>query len=82
LFYLGYYFVAATISRDPAHPLGQLVGDLLVRLPSAAGHDPEPARRIPFHSGQVIGGLNHLRLANHPAVYEALRGWVSPYSGA
>ena len=71
-----YYFVAATISRDHDHPLGEVVGDLLVRLPSAAGHDPEPARRIPFHSGHVLGGVSHLRLANHPEVYEALREWM------
>jgi len=34
---VGYYFVAATITRDPAHPVAQLLGDLLVRLPSATG---------------------------------------------
>jgi pimeloyl-ACP methyl ester carboxylesterase len=70
---VGYYFVAATITRDPAHPLGQLLGDLLVRLPSASGAAPEPPRRIPFRSGAVFSGMNHIHLANHPVVYEALR---------
>jgi len=74
--HVGYYFVGATISRDPAHPLGHLVGDLLVRLPSAAGHHPEPVRRIPFHSGKILGGLSHVQLANHPTVYEALQQWI------
>ena len=70
---VGYYFLAATISRDPDHPLGRLVGDLMVRLPSALGEAPEPARRIHFASGAVFPGLNHAHIANHPEVYEALR---------
>lgn len=70
---VGYYFLAATISRDPEHPLGQLLGDLMVRLPSASGEAPEPARRIHFSSGKVLPGMNHVHLANHPDVYEALR---------
>lgn len=37
-------FIGSTVTRDPGHPLGKLVGDLLVRLPSStptgdgAGH--------------------------------------------
>ena len=77
LLHVAYYFVAATISKDQEHPIGQVVGDMLVRLPSAKGHDPQPARRIPFHSGHVLGGVSHLRLANHPEVYQALRGWMN-----
>ncbi len=70
---VGYYFLAATIARDPEHPLGQLLGDLMVRLPSASGEAPEPARRIHFSSGAVFPGMDHIHIANHPDVYEALR---------
>lgn len=70
---VAYYFLAATISRDPDHPLGQIVGDLLVRLPSASGEALEPTRRIPFADGAVFPGMSHLHIANHPVVYEALR---------
>ncbi len=70
---VGYYFLAATITRDPEHPLGQLLGDLLVQLPSASGEAPEPARRIHFSGGAVFPGMNHIHIANHPDVYEALR---------
>jgi pimeloyl-ACP methyl ester carboxylesterase len=70
---VGYYFVAATISRDPEHPAGQLLGDLLVRLPSASGAAPEPARRIHFSGGAVLPNRNHVDIVNHPEVYEALR---------
>jgi len=70
---VGYYFLAATISRDLTHPLGQLLGDLMVRLPSASGEAPEHARRIHFAGGSVFPGMNHINIANHPDVYEALR---------
>jgi pimeloyl-ACP methyl ester carboxylesterase len=73
----GYYFLAATISRDPEHPVGQLLGDLMVRLPSASGEAPEPARRIHFSSGAVFPGMNHVHIANHPDVYEALRNLLA-----
>ena len=75
---VGYYFVAATITRDPAHPVGQLLGDLLVRVPSASGAAPEPPRRIPFRSGAVFSGMDHIHLANHPGVYEVLRDQLGP----
>ena len=69
---VGYYFLAATISHDPAHPLGQVLGDLMVLLPSATGEHPEHARRIHFSGGAVFPGMNHVDIANHPIVYEAL----------
>jgi len=70
---VGYYFLATTVSHDPEHPLGQLLGDLMVRLPSASGEAPEPARRIPFSGGAVFPGMNHVHIASHPDVYDALR---------
>ena len=70
---VGYYFLAATIARDPEHPLGELLGDLMVRLPSASGEAAEPARRIHFSGGSVFPGMSHIHIANHPDVYEALR---------
>jgi pimeloyl-ACP methyl ester carboxylesterase len=72
-----YCFIASTITRDPNHPLGQLIGDVLVRLPSAAGLTPEPARRLPFHIGRVLGGLHHLEIQNHPDVYAEIRRWLA-----
>jgi pimeloyl-ACP methyl ester carboxylesterase len=54
--------LAATVTRRPRHPVGVLVGDLLVRVPSAAGT-----------GGPRLGGLNHFDLLNHPAVYEQIR---------
>ncbi|MEH6607635.1 MAG: alpha/beta hydrolase, partial [Pseudomonadales bacterium] len=74
---VGYYFFAATVSKDSAHPLGRLFGDLLVRLPSASGEAIDPARRIPFASGGVFQGISHIHIVNHPDVYEVLRDCFS-----
>jgi hypothetical protein len=63
-----YYFIGATLS--PA-PLGRLVGDLLMRSPSASGRGTGRGRRIPFEvdHGHELVGVNHFQLLNHPAVY-------------
>ena len=70
---VGYYYLAATLVKDPAHPLGSLLGDLLVRVASASGDCPEPTRRIQFRSGEILRGLHHFHLANHPEVYAIIR---------
>jgi pimeloyl-ACP methyl ester carboxylesterase len=68
-----YTFITATVTRDPAHALGWMLGDLLVRTDSASGRHRE--RRIPVPDGGVvhIGGLHHFDLLDHPLVYERLR---------
>ncbi len=70
-------FVSATVTRDPNHPLGRLLGDILVLVPSARGQGR--TRRIPFREehGHHVGGTHHLALLNHPEVYERLRGWLA-----
>jgi pimeloyl-ACP methyl ester carboxylesterase len=72
-----YYFVGATLSREHSHPLGHVVGDLLVRLPSASGRGRR--RTIPFEAdkGRHLGGLTHFDLLNHPTVYEQLHAWLA-----
>lgn len=66
-----YYFISATLTTDPAHPLGQLLGDLLVRVPSGSG---PPLRTGSFTiSTHGFGGILHHQLQNHPAVYAILR---------
>jgi pimeloyl-ACP methyl ester carboxylesterase len=70
-------FVAATITREGSHPLGRLVGDVLVLQPSASGRCRD--RSIPFEEehGMHVGGAHHLALLNHPRVYERLREWLA-----
>jgi pimeloyl-ACP methyl ester carboxylesterase len=71
-----HYFVSASVTRDPRHPLGRLLGDILVLVPSASGKSK--TRRIPFRDehGHHVGGTHHIALLNHPEVYERLRSWL------
>ena len=71
-----YYFIGATLYPGR---LGQLLGDLLVRSPSASGRGNGRGRRVPFQvdNGFELTGCNHFQLLNHPAVYEQLRGWLA-----
>jgi pimeloyl-ACP methyl ester carboxylesterase len=71
-------FVSATLTRDPSHPVGRLLGDSLVLVPSATGRGS--TRRIPFDDryGHHVGPTHHLSLLNHPEVYERLHGWLGP----
>jgi pimeloyl-ACP methyl ester carboxylesterase len=75
-----YYFVGAQL--NPA-AVGTLIGDLLVRMPSASGRGGGRGRRIPFaiDHGHEIAGLNHLQLLNHPAVYAQLCIWLRSAGG-
>src|SRR4051812_28429218 len=68
-----YYFVGATLSQSA----NSLVGDLLVRYPSASGTGRR--RRIPFDvdKGMHVGGANHFQLLNHPAVYDQIVSWLA-----
>jgi pimeloyl-ACP methyl ester carboxylesterase len=71
-----YYFVCSNLYPGR---LGAVLGDLLVRVPSASGRGNGRARRIPFavDNGHEMTGLNHLDLLSHPAVYEQLRLWIT-----
>ena len=70
-------FVSAAITRSKRHPLGRLLGDTLVLVPSASGRSR--TRRIPFEDeyGMHLGPATHFTLLNHPAVYERLRHWLA-----
>jgi pimeloyl-ACP methyl ester carboxylesterase len=70
-------FVSAAITGSERHPLGRLLGDTLVLVPSASGRSR--TRRIPFEDeyGMHLGAATHFTLLNHPAIYEQLRDWLS-----
>ncbi|HEX8121045.1 MAG TPA: alpha/beta hydrolase [Solirubrobacteraceae bacterium] len=70
-------FVSATITRSPEHPLGRLLGDMLVLTPSASGRSR--TRRLGFRDedGLHVAPATHFALLNHPKVYAQLREWLS-----
>jgi pimeloyl-ACP methyl ester carboxylesterase len=65
-------FVAATVTRDPRHPVARVIGDWLV-LEASASHRAQEALHV--------GGTHHLALLNHPRVYERLSEWLAPRPG-
>ena len=69
-------FVSATVTRSPRHPLGRIIGDTLVLVPSASGESR--TRKLGFEAeyGMHVGATHHIALLNHPAVYEKLRAWL------
>ncbi|WP_211355026.1 lipase family alpha/beta hydrolase [Blastococcus colisei] len=72
-----HFVVLATLSRNPAGRLADLLGDLLVPPRSATG-DTGDDDRLTFPPDHVhrLGGLHHFDLLNHPRVYEQIRTWL------
>ena len=72
-----YRLVAATLTSSPRHPVGHVVGDLLVRVPSAYGRDRWGGELFPGADVLHVGRTDHFGLLNHPEVQRALRGWLA-----
>ena len=72
-----HHFVAATVTRDARHPVGRLIGDWLVLVPSASGRGRTRVIGFRDEDGVQLGGTHHLALLNHPRVYEHLREWLA-----
>jgi pimeloyl-ACP methyl ester carboxylesterase len=70
-------FVSATITRDPGHPVGRLLGDCLVLVPSASGRSR--TQRLGFRDcdGMHVGGATHFALLRHPKVHAQLKTWLA-----
>lgn len=63
-------FVSGAVTRDAGHVATRLIGDLLVRVPSASG--PEWVSETFDIDATHHGGVLHHELQNHPAVYAHL----------
>lgn len=63
---IGQYAVLSTLTREPTNVIGARIGDGLVPVPER--------HTVPT---DVLGGLGHLDLLNHPRVYERLTTWLA-----
>lgn len=72
-----YCFVSASIHRDPGHLAGRLIGDGMVRYPSAAAVGRTGRQTFQMDDSAHVGGIGHLELLRHHEVYELLRDWLS-----
>ena len=73
-----HHVVAATLDRQPDHPLARVIGDLLVLTPSA--HGLQGRRRVVAfedESCRHVGGHGHFDLLNSPALDGLLREWLA-----
>jgi pimeloyl-ACP methyl ester carboxylesterase len=71
-----YHLVSATLSRSPRHPVGRVVGDLLVRPGSAYGRGRRRPGLFPDADELHVPRAGHFDLLNHPDVHAALRAWL------
>lgn len=58
-----HHVIAGVVTTDPSHPLGAVVGDLMVR--PASGTNPPDVTPVDV---AVLGGVNHANLLNDRAV--------------
>lgn len=72
-----YRLVAATLTGSEHHPVGDVVGDLLVRPRSAYGRDRRGRELFPDAEVLHVGRTDHFGLLNHPDVLAALRRWLA-----
>jgi pimeloyl-ACP methyl ester carboxylesterase len=74
-----HHVVAATLTARPEHPVGRVVGDLLVLSPSA--HGLQGRRRVVAFDAddcRHVGGHDHFDLLNSPEIDPLLRDWLAP----
>ena len=71
-----YHLVAATLTASQRHPVGDVVGDLLVRPRSAYGRDRRGRELFPGADVLHVGRTDHFGLLNHPDVHAAMRRWL------
>lgn len=65
-----YRFLGTCLMQDPQHPVSRSLGDGLVPLSSSLALDVAGAE------GAMRAQLDHLRLLNHPEVYQQLLRWI------
>jgi pimeloyl-ACP methyl ester carboxylesterase len=72
-----YYFVAASLGRHDKDPRGHLFGDLLVRIDSALGSHPTPAKTLGVkeENCRVFHEKSHFDLLDDARVHEQILAW-------
>jgi len=70
-----HFVVAGTLTQNENNIIAQMIGDALVRVPSAmpgGGNDIG----LPDDHVKLFPGLHHMSLAHHPDVYDQLETWL------
>ena len=72
-----YRLVAATLTTSARHPVGNVIGDYLVRPRSAVGRDRRGSELFPDAETLHVGRTDHFGVLNHPDVLAALLRWLA-----
>lgn len=70
------HHAASVVTDQGTHPIGFLVGDLVVRVNSALGIGSNG--HVEAANVRVFGGLNHLGMLLDPDVHSQIREWLTP----
>lgn len=73
------HFIAGVVTAEPTHPIGVLVGDLIVRVGSGIGRG---RRRIEATDVRIVGRRRHFDLLHDPIVQKQVRDWLVVETGA
>ncbi|MDT0202785.1 alpha/beta fold hydrolase [Nocardioides sp. AE5] len=71
-----YRLVSAALTSSPTHPVGRVLGDLLVQVPSAHGHSRRAPALFPDADLLHLPRTDHFGLLNHPDVHRHLARWL------
>ena len=74
------HVIAAVATADRSHPFGVLVGDFVVRVPSASGEGG--GFRVAADHVVVMGGRAHSSLLDDPAVHQHVMAWLEASESA
>jgi hypothetical protein len=69
------HFVAGLVTNQPTHPVGALVGDLIVRVGSGIGRGRR--REVAATDVRVLTGRRHFDLTRDSSVHEQVRTWLA-----
>lgn len=70
------HVIAGVATADRSHPLGALVGDFVVRVPSASGEGSGVV--VAADDIVIVGGRGHSSLLGDPAVHQHVLAWLEP----
>jgi triacylglycerol lipase len=71
---MDHYLVAGTLAKREDHFISRVLGDSLVRVPSAV--DPGRRAGLPEGNMAILPGVHHMMLAHCPDVYLRIRDWL------
>jgi triacylglycerol esterase/lipase EstA (alpha/beta hydrolase family) len=75
---VSYYVITGTLTENPKNIFSYLLGDSLVRKPSALGKSQNSKLKINFpeENHKEFPGISHIKLSHHSKVYEQILIWI------